>query len=93
MAGTQSIEQVLDVAQELLVTIVGLVKDGLQVEDAEKLFNKVVGDEAFKVKLAALPEALKHVGEEVKDLGFFETLKLGKKGLDMVHAVVGALKV
>jgi hypothetical protein len=78
---------------ELALVLMGLLKDGLQVQaDIAALIAKVAGDEAFKAKLQAAYEGAALIKGEVADLKADEVVELVVLQASYVPKILGALK-
>lgn len=85
-------KEVVVAANELAITMIKLMKDGIQLTDAVELYNKIITDESFKTAMLNAYDNIKLVPEEIKELDVMEATELGIIQLSYIPKYVEALK-
>lgn len=90
--GVQETKDVLVAVNELALFVAQRAKDGLGVDDAMALVQKVMGDEEFKLVMMKAAIAVKNLPAELKDLDIAEGVELAQLQLTYLPKLVQALK-
>jgi hypothetical protein len=90
--GIKETQEAIVAANEIGLFVVSRVKDGLGVDDAAALVNKILKDEAFREVVHKAVENAGAIPAEVKDLDAMEGVALGTLQLSYVPKFIEALK-
>lgn len=90
--GDENLKEVLAAAQDLVLAIIPLVKDGVQLSDAVSLGARIAADPVLKAELEKFPAAIGKVGAEIKDLSFAEGIDLAKMEFEYLPKFIAAIK-
>ncbi len=90
--GIKETKELVDGLLELSLCLIGVFKDGAQLQDAMELWNKIGKDEILKVKFQNAFDGYKKIPAEVKDMDAFEGVELASVLLAFVPRLLGELK-
>lgn len=90
--GIKETKEAFEGINVLALFLIKRLKDGVGIDDAVALFEKIKDDEEFKKVLSDAVGAIDQVPEELKDLELNEGIELGMLALQYVPKYIEAFK-
>ena len=86
--GIKETREAIIAALEITTFLIKRLKDGVGIDDAVAIFDKLKDDDEFKSKIAAAYDNVKEVPAELKDINIREGLDIANLLLSYIPSIV-----
>ena len=90
--GIKELKEAVEAINEIAILLCERFKDGLGVDDAVAIYDKIKEDADFKAKMIAAYDNYKLIPEEIKDIDISEGLEVAVIQIGYVSKIIEALK-
>ncbi len=92
MSGIKETKEALIAINAIAIFIISRMKDGVGLDDAMAIWDKMSGENELKDKVITAFENWQQIPGELDDLDLDEAIELGKLQMDFIPSILVALK-